>query len=106
MKHFHTAPHHFAFEPPEPPAAFGGCARAIALMKIWQDRCGHPKRLVAEQPVLIVPVLGRQCPGKLPGIARDAAGGNRQRSGVEGGYHKGYKESVGYLTWAMRISIL
>jgi hypothetical protein len=36
-------------------------------------------------------------------IAPHPSGGNGQRGGVQGGYHKGYKESVGYLTWAMRI---
>jgi hypothetical protein len=103
VKHFCSSAHHLSFKPPQPPATLGGRAGTLAFMKICGHRSRHRERLIRQQPILVLRVLRRQCPRQFPGIARDAAGGNGQRGGIEGGYHKGYKESVGYLTWAMRI---
>src|ERR1700721_916071 len=101
MKHFDAAPHHLSIESPQPPAPLSDGARAIALMKIRRNRHWHRKLLIRQQPILVLPILTRQRPRQFPGVARNAPGGNNQRGGIEGGYHKGYKESVGYLTWAM-----
>src|SRR5579871_6447434 len=103
MKHFHAVADHFSVEAPEPPAPFRGRARSVSGVKIQRRSFRRREALVREEPVLVLGIVCRQGFGELPRVTPYATGGHGQRSGIEGGYHSGYKESVGYLTWAMTI---
>ncbi len=72
---------------PEPPAALGGAVRLASANQIHGRALRHRERLVGEQRVDVFGKFARQRDGEFADVARQSAGGERQRRGIESDAH-------------------